>query len=291
MTYDPVPTTPIYQRDLSEDDMKNNNHETNLTFATRVSTHKNAPARRGKWQFVEGTDLSDAKLSQPDPSKFFLIRQIIDNHEQKDCRQYPRWETFDWNDPEHITHLNNARRQIRARTSGIIAKPRPVWTLLEKEKLKELISEAIDTRPAGGKIDWANIASKMQAYFEGKTQKAGEDLAPPCSKMVDGKEVISKKKMLKLKADRIGFSRNASAINTQAHKYGDIVALLQGDQEGPKTKKHGLDNSSKDKNEDDGQLDDEIEKDKSAMPHADEGLKDDAKPPHKRLRLLTTKSE
>jgi hypothetical protein len=37
---------------------------------------KNRPTPPGDWEFVPGPDLSDPGLGQPDPSNFFLIRQI-----------------------------------------------------------------------------------------------------------------------------------------------------------------------------------------------------------------------
>lgn len=61
------------------------------------------------WEFCPGTDISNAILGKPDPSKFFLCRQRASDPTVKDLREYPRWRTFDWNDPDHISALNNAR--------------------------------------------------------------------------------------------------------------------------------------------------------------------------------------
>jgi hypothetical protein len=75
------------------------------------------PDDETSWEFVRGTNLGNALLHRSDPSKFFLIRQRVGNPQQKDIFHYPQWETFDWNNPESIRHLNEAR-QIRARTKS-----------------------------------------------------------------------------------------------------------------------------------------------------------------------------
>jgi len=183
-----------------EDDKKDNDSKPNLTSVQRLFPHKSYLPREGNWGFIEGTDLSDAKLYHPDPSKFVLIRQMVYNNQQEEFLRYPEWETFDWNDPDSINHLNVCRRRIQRQTS-----PQSLWTLREKEKLKQYVSEVAKTTPSGGSMDWDKIATKMQSYFDGKTQKAGEDLALPSMKMVDDKEVAAEKKFLKLNTDRTGF--------------------------------------------------------------------------------------
>lgn len=56
----------------------------------------NAPPISGPWEFVPGLDTSLAVVGQPEPQKFFIIRQKTGNHSKKDVRQYPGWEKFDW---------------------------------------------------------------------------------------------------------------------------------------------------------------------------------------------------
>ncbi|KAE8448224.1 hypothetical protein EG329_009654 [Mollisiaceae sp. DMI_Dod_QoI] len=76
------------------------------------------------WKFVDGTDLAPAVLGQPDPSKFFLMRELISNPDQKDVRQHNKWDNFNWDDPKDIAALNKARKQIQERTFGYVAVPR-----------------------------------------------------------------------------------------------------------------------------------------------------------------------
>jgi hypothetical protein len=209
------------------------------------------PPKRGDWEFVEGTDLSDAVLGQPDPSKYFLVRQMHSNPVEKDCRQYPSWEKMDWNDPRHITDLNRARRQIRMRTSGAIAEPRLPWTQLEKDILKRLVQDAINSGQKRTTIDWDVISENMSKQFEGVVQKEGDALAQTTS-VIDGVEQAPKhKRAPKLKSERTGTQqRGASALKNQAYKYGDIYLMINATQpRKEKTKKRDAAGNSKQESE------------------------------------------
>jgi len=120
----------------------------------RSGTQYNTPAARGDWEFVEGTDLSDAVLGKPEPAKLFLIRQKHSDPEgKKDVREYPGLHTMDWTNPDHIASLNRARRQIRMRTNGTIAEPRLPWTQMEKDELKRLVQNALNAGQTRNSID------------------------------------------------------------------------------------------------------------------------------------------
>jgi hypothetical protein len=217
---------------------------------------KNAPPKRGnsKWEFVPGTDTANAKVGEPNPSKFFLCRQKIDDPDAKDCRQYPGWETFDWLDPEDIEALNKSRRQIRKRTSGNIALPRPPWTQREKDELVKQIKQALKAGKTRRTIDWDAIAATMSQAFQGMVQKKGEPLAQTTRtvKVVEG---VRYKVPPKLKEDRAGFNRLGKAILNQASKYGDIAGLL-----GVKGKgKRALDENEEENDDEVEEEEDEVE--------------------------------
>lgn len=210
---------------LAEDDIPGD-----LIFTRRrerSGTQYNTPAARGDWEFVEGTDLSDAVLGQPDPAKLFLIRQKHSDPEgKKDVREYPGLHNMDWNNPDHIASLNRARRQIRMRTNGAIAEPRLPWTQMEKDELKRLIQNALNAGQTRSTIDWKSISANMSRRFEGVVQKPGEPLAQ-CTNVVNGIEQEPKKKRTdKLKTERTGANRGPRAVQNQADKYGDIKLLL-----------------------------------------------------------------
>jgi hypothetical protein len=199
---------------------------------------KNRPPRPGDWEFVPGTDLSDPVLGQPDPSKFFLIRQMKSNPEEKDCRQLPDWMKFDWNDPDDIEHLKKHRSQIRNRTSGSIAMHRPPWTLAEKEVLTKLVEKQIKAGATKKTVNWEKIARGLKDYFKNTTQKKGSVLAQT-SKLIDGKLVEKYKKPKVLNADRVGDAgRHAKSIEAQAGKYADICAMLRDTLPGGRDGKH-----------------------------------------------------
>jgi hypothetical protein len=207
---------------------------------------KNRPPPPGDWEFVPGTDLSDPVLGQPDPSKFFLIRQMKSNPLKKDCRQLPDWAKFDWNDPDDIEHLKKHRSQIRNRTSGSIAQHRPPWTLAEKEVLTKLVEKQIKAGATKKTVNWEKIARGLTGYFKDRTQKKGSVLAQT-SKLIDGKLVEKYKKPKVLNADRVGDAgRHAKSIQAQASKYGDIQGMLletcpeglDGKHRAPSSKRH-----------------------------------------------------
>jgi hypothetical protein len=207
---------------------------------------KNRPPPPGDWEFVPGTNLSDPILGQPDPSKFFLIRQMKSNPLKKDCRQLPDWAKFDWNDPDDIEHLKKHRSQIRNRTSGSIAQHRPPWTLAEKEVLTKLVEKQIKAGATKKTVNWEKIARGLTGYFKDRTQKKGSVLAQT-SKLIDGKLVEKYKKPKVLNADRVGDAgRHAKSIQAQASKYGDIHGMLlkicprgiDGKHRAPSSKRH-----------------------------------------------------
>jgi hypothetical protein len=199
---------------------------------------KNRPPPPGDWEFVPGTDLSDPILGQPDPSKFFLLRQKKSNPEEKDCRQLPGWATFDWNDPDDIEHLKKHRSQIRNRTSGSIAVHRPPWTQMEYEVLKELVQNALNAGATKKTIDWEKIAKSLKNYFKARTQFKGAALAQT-SRLIDNKLVYKHKKAKVLNSDRVGDAgRHAKSVEAQALKYADILELLLKSLPGGKGGKH-----------------------------------------------------
>jgi hypothetical protein len=207
---------------------------------------KNRPPPPGDWEFVPGTDLSDPVLGQPDPSKFFLIRQMKSNPEIKDCRQLPNWAKFDWNDPDDIEHLKKHRSQIRNRTSGSIAMHRPPWTLAEKEVLTKLVEKQIIAGATKKTVNWEKISRGLKVYFKDRTQKKGSVLAQT-SKLIDGKVVEKYKKPKVLNADRVGDAgRHARSIEAQAGKYADIYDMLLKTLPGGRDGKHRAPTSKRD---------------------------------------------
>ena len=193
----------------------------------RSGSQYNTPAARGDWEFVEGTDLSDAVLGHPEPAKLFLIRQKHSDPEgKKDVREYPGLHTMDWSHPDHIASLNRARRQIRMRTNGAIAEPRLPWTQMEKDELKRLVQDALNAGQTRSNIDWKSISANMSRRFEGVVQKPGDPLAQFTS-VIDGIEQEPRKRRTdKLKTERTGANRGPRAVQNQADKYGDIKLIL-----------------------------------------------------------------
>jgi hypothetical protein len=186
----------------------------------------NRPAKRRNWEFVPGTDLEVAEVGKPDPSKFFLVRQNKDNPLEKDIRQYAGWETLDWDDPNDIESLNSARRQVRKRTSGKIAVSRMPYTQMEKDVLKSLVQQAIQSGKDRLTIDWDEISRNMSKHFEGIVQEPGQPMART-SKVVAGQEKTPKHKVQTLKTRRNGTANRAGrAIQAQAERYGDIWLML-----------------------------------------------------------------
>jgi hypothetical protein len=186
----------------------------------------NAPAIHRKWEFVPGTDLEPAELGKPNPSKFFLVRQNKNNPLEKDICQFGGWETLDWDDQSDIDSLNRARRQVRMRTQGKIADTRLPWTQMEKDVLKNLVGQAINTGKNRLNIDWDEISRDMSKRFEGIIQQSGQPM-PQTTKLVGGNEVPPKHKPKSLKSVRNGMpERLGSAIKNQAERYGDIWSML-----------------------------------------------------------------
>ncbi|KAE9369350.1 hypothetical protein N431DRAFT_485262 [Stipitochalara longipes BDJ] len=201
----------------------------------------NRPAKRRPWEFVPGTDLSPAELGKPEPSKFFLIRQNKNNSMEKDIRQYPRWEKFDWNNKEHIDCLNRHRRQIKTRTSGITHEPRLPWTQMEHDVLKDLVDQAVQSGKHRLNIDWDEIARDMSKRFENIVQNPGQAMAQTTD-LFDGRVQPAKGKANTLKSVRKGTpNRKGTAVKNQAEKFGDIYKMLVDSKplanKGPKKKR------------------------------------------------------
>ncbi|KAB8293329.1 hypothetical protein EYC80_007653 [Monilinia laxa] len=186
---------------------------------------KNTPGRPGvEWRFLEGSDLENAELGKPDPSKFYLTRVNVHDPLEVDVRQFAAIPGFDWNSPNHIKALNKARAQNRHRVQGKIAETRIPWTKMEKDCLFEEVREAIKSGLNRHSIDWDDIASRLESRFQGVLQKKGAKLAPGVERqMEDGK----KDRTLKIsRSDRVGYNRSGTATETQALKYPDILQII-----------------------------------------------------------------
>lgn len=245
-TDDPMPCTPPMQRrgldgatphhgeKSYDDELTDSGDEAHsggeLRMEERIMPKEkhgwNRPTKHRNWEFVPGTDLEAAEVGKPDPSKFFLIRQNKDNPLEKDIRQYAGWETLDWDDPNDIESLNRARRQVRSRTGGYIAVPRMPYTQMEKDVLKNLVQQAIQSGKDRLTIDWDEISRNMSKHFEGIVQEPGQPMART-TKVVNGQEGTPKHKVQTLKTQRVGIqTRAGTTIRAQAERYGDIWLIL-----------------------------------------------------------------
>ena len=191
-------------------------------FAEIPETKKNAPGPVGvTWSFAQGTDLSEARVSQPEPSKFVLIRINVNNPDQIDVRRYPHIARFDWNDKTQIKALNKSRWQLRRRTTGSVGPSRLPWSEREKQELKRQVQNALDSGQARHAIDWSQIAANMTERFQGMVQRKGEAVA-----RADGTDV-TERSYTTLHQDRTGFERPATAVRNQAMRFTDIASLLR----------------------------------------------------------------
>ncbi|EKD14972.1 uncharacterized protein L3040_003831 [Drepanopeziza brunnea f. sp. 'multigermtubi'] len=199
-----------------------------------------------KWEFCPGSDTSLIIVGKPEPQKFFLIRQKKNNPNIKDCRQYPGWETFDWNDPDLVELMNKARRQILHRTTGGTYPKALIWTQAEKDVLKGLIKVVLDSGVAPKDIKWDPIAEGLFKHFEGKIQPKGSPFAQNQHLNKDGSiEPPRLKFAKKLRQDREGCpNRKGQTVKTQAHKYGDIALMLR--MAAPKNQQQASDSDSDD---------------------------------------------
>ncbi|KAE8448227.1 hypothetical protein EG329_009657 [Mollisiaceae sp. DMI_Dod_QoI] len=216
------------ESDSSNEGQDNDDEE--LTFVHKKTPEgeeaKAPPSKGSKWALYKNQDIAPAVLGQVDGSKFFMLRQDTKDSSKFDCRQYPKWKTFDWFDPMDISALNRAREQWRRRTDGLIAKPRPFWTLAEKDVLKTLIERELAV-PGVTDIDWTKVSKDLNNHFENRTQKAGELLAQSSKLNTAGEVVAYRKKVEKLKEDRVGSAdRTKTCVKTQGKKYADIKKLL-----------------------------------------------------------------
>ncbi|KAF7943138.1 hypothetical protein EAE96_011080 [Botrytis aclada] len=224
-----TPTTPRCSEEASEPELYDSNDDEEelegAYFRKLPEVKKNTPGRANvTWRFVEGTDISNAQIGIPDPSKFYLTRQNVDDPEEVDLRQYAQIAGFDWNDPEDIKKLNKARAQNRKRTHGNIAETRIPWTQLEKDKLLEEVQDAIRVGETRHTIDWDEIADRLRQRFDGFVQKKGSKLAPGVER--EPKNGKKDRTLKTSRSDRVGYSRTGSATETQALKYPDILKLI-----------------------------------------------------------------
>ncbi|KAI9643249.1 hypothetical protein NHQ30_007865 [Ciborinia camelliae] len=220
-------TTPNCSDENSDTEVHDSNDEENFrepSFRKLPEVKKNTPGRSGvDWQFVEGSDLENAELGKPDPSKFYLTRVNMNNPTEIDVRQYTHIAMFDWNNPQDISKLNKARAQNRKRVNGNIAETRIPWTQMEKACLFEEVQEAINAGQNRQTIDWDDIAARLKTRFEGVLQEKGAKLAPGVEREPkDGKD----KTLRTSRSDRIGYNRTGSATETQALKYPDILQMI-----------------------------------------------------------------
>ncbi|KAF7874574.1 uncharacterized protein EAF02_008551 [Botrytis sinoallii] len=225
----PTPKTPRCSEEASDvEPYDSNDDEEELEgayFRKLPEVKKNTPGRANvTWRFVEGTDITNAQLGNPDPSKFYLTRQNVDDPEEVDLRQYAQIAGFDWNNPADIKKLNKARAQNRKRTHGNIAETRIPWTQLEKDKLQEEVQDAIRVGETRHTIDWDEIADRLRQRFDGFVQKKGSKLAPGVER--EPKNGKKDRTLKTSRSDRVGYNRTGSATETQALKYPDILKLI-----------------------------------------------------------------
>ncbi|TGO47169.1 hypothetical protein BCON_0290g00100 [Botryotinia convoluta] len=224
-----TPTTPRCSEEASDVELYDSNDDEEEVegayFRKLPEVKKNTPGRANvTWRFVEGTDISNAQLGHPDPSKFYLTRQNNDDPEEVDLRQYAQIAGFDWNNPADIKKLNKARAQNRKRTHGNIAETRIPWTQLEKDKLLEEVQDAIRVGETRHTIDWDEIAERLRQRFDGFVQKKGSKLAPGVER--ESKNGKKDRTLKTSRSDRVGYNRTGSATETQALKYPDILKLI-----------------------------------------------------------------
>ncbi|APA14056.1 hypothetical protein sscle_12g088260 [Sclerotinia sclerotiorum 1980 UF-70] len=224
-----APTTPRCSEEDSDVEVYDSNDDEEelegAYFKKLPEVKKNTPGRANvKWRFIEGTDIENAELGKPDPSKFYLTRQNVNDPLEVDLRQYAQIAGFNWDDPTHIRRLNKARAQNRKRTHGNIAETRIPWTQMEKICLEEEVRDAIKAGFNRNTINWDEIAARLKERFEGVLQPKGSKLAPGVEREIkDGKKNMTLKTT---RSDRTGYNRSGSATETQALKYPDILKLI-----------------------------------------------------------------
>ncbi|KUJ14869.1 uncharacterized protein LY89DRAFT_751495 [Mollisia scopiformis] len=192
-------------------------------FRTLNESHK---PPNGNWKLADGTDMTPAVLGQPDPGKFFILRQDQDDVRRFDIREYPHIWKFDWNDKIHIDSLNKNRQQIFKRTDPSVIDSKPTWTKKEKETLEELIRADLLLGKNKTTLDWDDIRDRLSKKFENVLQEKGVPLAQT-NKNIKGEWILPKKTDPKLAHDRLGpATRSASAIRSQASNFRDILELI-----------------------------------------------------------------
>ena len=128
-----------------------------------------------QWEFVHGTDLTDAILYSHDPSKFFLVRQKVGSPHQKDIFHYPKWETFNWDNPENIKHLNEARHRVRSGTQSFSSTSNESTPALKSTPTLKLMSAPKPTAASKVTQKYKNISALRTAVpVRGKKRKMEE---------------------------------------------------------------------------------------------------------------------
>jgi len=186
----------------------------------------NRPGGRGDWEFVPGTDTSDARVGIPEPHKLVLIRRRPNNFGDQELRLFPRYATIDWNDRDHISMLNKYRDQVIKRTRNDVGKLALPWTQKEKDALYDIVKEQLEAGANSETLDWNLVATALTQAFLNETQHVGDPLAQRTT-MINGKEVSHYKKPRPLKEERRGpVERSAHNVRAMAYDYANILQLL-----------------------------------------------------------------
>ncbi|CZR57644.1 uncharacterized protein PAC_07533 [Phialocephala subalpina] len=118
-------------------------------------TKAQAPAARGQWAMLEGTDTSNAVKGKINPTKYIMIRQDTANKDRIDVRVYPHIAGFNWHDKLDISTLNK---------EGKVVLHRKRVEILKKDQV--------------GKVDRSKLCCKTQANKYGDIQKLLYDSLP-----------------------------------------------------------------------------------------------------------------
>lgn len=190
--------------------------------------HKNKPTKEGEWKFLEGQDLSKAKVGKPDPSKFFIARELVGGKvEDKDIRYFVRWKHFDWHDPLHIERLNKWMQQLSYRTLGTDQAAGDRWTAREKDEMIRQVAHKITLKPTARNQIWPKVFEGMVSVFGKLMQKRGDPLAVSTKLKLNGDIVRCTSKPGKLDDDRFGWDREMKTVINKSDDFGEVKKLLQ----------------------------------------------------------------
>ncbi|KAL2064007.1 hypothetical protein VTL71DRAFT_4501 [Oculimacula yallundae] len=218
----PSPSKGVFSNDEMPDvdNSKRQNVQGSFTHAP--------PKDKGPWEFVPGSIISEAVVGKPEPHKFFIVRQAVGDPSVKDIRQFPSWETMDWNEPEDINTFNKWQTQVKSRMSDEPGQLPKSWTKAEKEVLKAAIEAELAKGLNRSQMPWDDIAETLYNHFKDKTQLAGSVLAQPTELLPNNRIALASQRPKTLKEVRIGaVERTGMAVKAQASKYGDIALLLR----------------------------------------------------------------